>query len=185
MAWGDVRDAGLMTDDDLHQKLKAGGVTMAELREWQAARENRKPTTPNPFEIAAMRAAIRALVEAVGRATPGLDVEEAMRAVQRREAQGSTDLGHEVAIPHARLPGLPRTLVAIARLAEPLRWRPHGDPVQLVFLVLSPLETPIEQSRALMRVARLVRDEVMAARLAEAPSPEALVEVIRASDLDC
>ncbi len=127
--------------------------------------------------------AIHAMCDVIATTTHHVTTDAAVKGVLKREAQGPTDLGSEVAIPHARIPGLPRTYVAIARLADPMKWRRDGEPVRFVFLILTPAEHPIEQSRALMRVARLVRDEVLFARLAEAPSPEAMLEVVRAADV--
>jgi CBS domain containing-hemolysin-like protein len=175
---------GLLTFEDVLEEL-VGEIhdEFEEVRVWNLADHVARDAAQVDAPLTARDAAIKTLVDQIARAAPEVKPDVAMRAVLKREAQGPTDLGHEVAIPHARLPGLPRTLVAIARLAEPMRWRRDGEPVRFVFLILSPLETPLEQSRALMRVARLVRDQVMFDRLSEAPTPEALLEVVRAADV--
>jgi len=175
---------GLITLEDVLEEL-VGEIhdEFEEVRVWNLADHVAQGAVEIDVELGNRDAAIRKLVDDIARSSPEVKPDVAMRAVLRREAQSSTALGYEIAIPHARLPGLPRTLVAIARLATPMRWRRDGDPVRFVFLILTPAEMPIEQSRALMRVARLVRDEIMFDRLAEAPTPEAMLEVVRAADV--
>jgi CPA2 family monovalent cation:H+ antiporter-2 len=127
--------------------------------------------------------AVRTLVNGIVADTPGLDAEAAVKAVLKREAQASTSVGHGVALPHARIPGLARTRIGLARVEDPMPWRQGGELVRFVFLILSPEEQPIEQVRALSRIATLVRDEALFARLDTAPGVEGVVEVVRAADV--
>jgi len=127
--------------------------------------------------------AVRTMVEAIASADREIDVEAATRAVLRREAIASTSVGHGVALPHARLPGLGGTRIALARVEEPMAWPPGTDLVRFVFLILSPEEQPIEQVRALSRIATLVRDEALFDRLDAAPGVDAVLAVVAAADV--
>ncbi|MBK9030580.1 MAG: DUF21 domain-containing protein [Myxococcales bacterium] len=180
----DDRPIGLITLEDVLEEL-VGEIhdEFEEIRVWNLADHVAPRAVDVALAVDSRDGAIRALVETISRADPTVRVDAAVQAVQRREAQAATSVGQAVAVPHARLPGLARTYVAIARLPEPIPWSRADDLIRFVFLILTPAETPLEQNRALMRVAQLVRDELLFARLDEAPSPEALLEVVRAADV--
>ena len=93
-----------------------------------------------------------------------------------RERIGSTGFGGGVAIPHARLPGLPAPVGLFARLAQPIEFQAvDGIPVDLVFALLSPERGGSEHLKALARVSRRLRDRAFLAKLRGAGSPDALV----------
>jgi len=65
-------------------------------------------------------------------------------------------------VPHARLAGLQASVGAFARLERPADWEAiDGQPVDLVFLLLSP-ETGGEHLAALAAVSRRLRDKTAA-----------------------
>jgi CBS domain containing-hemolysin-like protein len=180
----DGQAIGLITLEDVIEEL-VGEVhdEFEEVRVWNLADHVPAGCVQVDARMRSRDDAVRALTAAISAAAPAIRTGPAVEAVLRREQQGSTAVGQEVAVPHARLPGLGRTYVAFARLAEPISWRKGVDPVRFVFLILTPAETPLEQNRALWRVATLVRDELLFARLDEAPTAEALLEVLRAADV--
>jgi Kef-type K+ transport system membrane component KefB len=79
-----------------------------------------------------------------------------------REALASTGVGDGVAFPHAEVPGLPRPVLAFARLASGADFDPpDGVPVRLVFLLLMPPRDYERQLQLLSAMARLMtRPEV-------------------------
>lgn len=79
-----------------------------------------------------------------------------------RERLGSTGVGHGVAIPHGKLPGLAGIHGLFARLAEPIDFESiDGRPVDLVFVLLAPENAGADHLKALARVSRLLRDPAM------------------------
>jgi PTS system nitrogen regulatory IIA component len=92
-------------------------------------------------------------------------------------------VGHGVLVPHARLPGLPSPLVAVGRFpkAPPLPV-PDGIPPRLVFLILTPLETPTIQLKILQRIASLVTNDTLRRKALRAKTDEALLELLRTAD---
>lgn len=98
-----------------------------------------------------------------------------LASLREREQTLSTAWGGGVAVPHARVPGLSRSVVALARLASPIEFgAPDGCPVDLLVVLLSPAEEPGEHLRLLARLARRMRDASVVARL-RAAADEAAV----------
>ena len=92
-----------------------------------------------------------------------------------REKLGSTGFGGGVAIPHAKLPGLPAVTGIFARLAQPIEFDAVDDlPVDLVFTLLSPEGSGADHLKALARVSRRLRDRPFLDKLRGAGSRDAL-----------
>jgi len=64
--------------------------------------------------------------------------------LRRREALGSTGIGHGIAIPHGRSTAVPDVMIAFGKSEKGIDWESiDNKPVHLVFLVLAP---PQEQN---------------------------------------
>ena len=76
----------------------------------------------------------------------------------QRERLGSTGVGNGIAIPHGKLPGLPRICGLFVRLDRPIDFEALDDePVDLVFLLLAPEGSGADHLKALARIARVMR----------------------------
>lgn len=92
-----------------------------------------------------------------------------------RERLGSTGFGGGIAIPHGKIDGLDRVVGLFARLTTPIDFAAIDDlPVDLVFLLLSPVDAGVEHLKALARVSRRMRDKTFVAKLRGAGSDDAL-----------
>ena len=100
-------------------------------------------------------------------------------AIAEREQLGSTGFGGGVAIPHGKLPTLERVYALVARLASPVDYKSiDHEPVDLVFLLLSPSNAGADHLKALAAVSRLVRHEPTVEKLRGARSRDALAAVL-------
>jgi mannitol/fructose-specific phosphotransferase system IIA component (Ntr-type) len=100
-----------------------------------------------------------------------------------RESQMPTDVGHGVAIPHARCPGIPRSILVLGRSDQGIVFNERtGDLVRLIFLLVTPAERPQTQVFFLTQLARVAESEFVRERLARAGSAEEVVEIIAAAD---
>jgi mannitol/fructose-specific phosphotransferase system IIA component (Ntr-type) len=82
-----------------------------------------------------------------------------VKAILKREQLGSTGIGHGVAIPHTKYPGVPQTTGVVAVSQRGVDFASlDGEPVYVFFLLVSPSETPDNHVRALKTIARSVRD---------------------------
>jgi PTS system nitrogen regulatory IIA component len=96
-----------------------------------------------------------------------IDLQVILDALQTREALGSTGVGQGIALPHARIPGLPQIFGLFVRLERPIDFDAiDKEPVDLVFLLLTPAQSSgNEHLAALAAVARHLRDRNLAAQL--------------------
>ena len=76
-----------------------------------------------------------------------------------RERLGTTGIGHGIAIPHGKLPGLDRVYGVFARLERAVDFDAIDDqPVDLIFLLLAPANSGSDHLKALAKVSRMLRD---------------------------
>lgn len=75
-----------------------------------------------------------------------------------REELGSTALGHGVAVPHCKMAGLGRSVLAVATCPDGVDFEAEdGKPARLVFLLVSPASSPADHLRALAAVSAWVK----------------------------
>lgn len=109
----------------------------------------------------------------------GIDAGTVLEALVEREAEGSTGVGHGVAVPHARLPGLGRMRAVFVRMEQPVAFDAVDDqPVDLLFALFAPPEAGSEHLRALSRVSRLLRRTEVRQRLRKARSVDAIYALL-------
>jgi len=109
----------------------------------------------------------------------GLDAELVLERLDEREKLGSTGFGRSVAIPHARMPGLKRSVGGVIRLTRPVDFAAaDGMPVDLVFGLLSPEHCGAMHLHALASISRLMRDERMHEAMSDAPDAEAIYSLL-------
>lgn len=105
----------------------------------------------------------------------GTDARVIVEKLVERERLGSTGFGGGIAIPHGKIDGLDRVVGVFARLTTPIDFAAIDDlPVDLVFLLLSPIDAGVEHLKALARVSRRLRDKAFVAKLRGAGSDDAL-----------
>lgn len=107
------------------------------------------------------------------------DPQEILDALMERESLGSTGVGQGVAVPHARLPGLKRMMGVFVRLESPIPFESVDDrPVDLMFVLLAPLDAGVEHLRALARVSRTLRQRDLREQLRQARTADTLYALL-------
>lgn len=105
---------------------------------------------------------------ALRRIPPGelpLPIEPIMLSVADRERLGSSYVGRRLAIPHARLSRLTRPMVIVARLKEPIAAPVHGEDINLLFILLTPADTPRIHQILLSHIAGIFESDFLEGRL--------------------
>jgi PTS system nitrogen regulatory IIA component len=124
----------------------------------------------------------KALLQEIARraaAMTGISERQIYDVLAERERLGSTGIGHGIAVPHGKLPGLTRLCGLFARLERPIAFEAIDDqPVDLVFALLAPVEAGAEHLRALARVSRLLRDAAICQKLRGTDNADALYALL-------
>ena len=120
---------------------------------------------------------------AIASARLGFDSEAIVETIAERERLGSTGFGNGVAIPHGKVAGLSGIYASVVRLAEPVDYKAiDGQPVDLVFLLLSPPDAGAEHLKALAAVSRVIRHGPTLEKLRGARSRDAFAAVLMGAD---
>ena len=113
----------------------------------------------------------------------GLDPEKVQACIADRERLGTTGFGNGVAIPHGKIAGLSTLFAMVVRLAEPIDYKAVDEvPVDIVFLLLSPLDAGAEHLKALAAVSRVVRNPATLEKMRGARSRDAFAAVLMGAD---
>lgn len=108
-----------------------------------------------------------------------LDEHKVFETLWEREQLGTTGIGGGTAVPHGRLPELSRPIALFARLEKPVDFEAiDGEPVDLVLMLMAPEFAGADHLKALARVARVLRDVTIAAKLRATHDPAALYAVL-------
>ena len=109
----------------------------------------------------------------------GLPAREIFDALLQRERLGSTGVGDGIAIPHGKLANCKHIFGIFARLERPIDFEaPDGLPVDLIFLLIAPESAGADHLKALAMIARVLRDQAMAAQLRATRDASALYSLL-------
>ena len=102
------------------------------------------------------------------------------RAVHEREAMGTTALGHDIAIPHARTDQVVQILFAVGRSNSGILFE-GKDPqmVKLIFLMGTPKKMVMEYLQLLGSLAKVLKEEPFRASLLAASSPDEFIRLFQ------
>jgi len=109
----------------------------------------------------------------------GLTERTIFETLMERERLGSTGIGRGTAVPHGRVHNLARICGMFVRLEKPVEFDAVDDqPVDLVFLLLTPDGAGADHLKALARVTRLLRDRSVCEKLRGADRADALYAIL-------
>ena len=113
----------------------------------------------------------------------GVDAALVVERLTERERLGSTGFGGGIAIPHGKIDGLDHVVGLFARMAQPVDFGSIDDePVDLIFMLLSPTDAGAAHLKALAQVSRVLRDRAFVAKLRGAASDDALFALFDAGE---
>jgi len=93
------------------------------------------------------------------------------QAVMEREALGSTAIGKGLALPHARTQYVDEIIIAVTRLKTGIEFdATDGEPVELIFLLGTPLKVVGEYLSVLAKLSKIVKDDKTRKKILKAKS---------------
>lgn len=108
---------------------------------------------------------------------------QVFEALQERESLGPTSVGHGLALPHARLADIDKVVGAFIRLERPIDFgAADRQPVDLVFVLLAPLDSGVDHLKALALVSRTLRQPDLCAKLRANTDPATLHALLTESE---
>ena len=123
--------------------------------------------------------ALRTLVDAaVGGRGIG-DPASILGLILKREEEGSTFFNEGVAFPHARVENLEHPVVAMGVTRQGVADISTEKPVEYIFLVLTPAESPDIQVRILGILARVSRNRHLLLKIQSCGTPEEILSAIQ------
>ncbi len=106
--------------------------------------------------------------------------EEALRALRKREEKMSTGIYKGVAVPHATFEGIDKLRGVIGISKRGIDFDSlDGNPVYLVFMLVSPPNQAEAHLEALRQIAILIQDPLLLENLMKAATPEKVYALIR------
>ncbi|MEO0085146.1 MAG: SLC13 family permease, partial [candidate division WOR-3 bacterium] len=122
------------------------------------------------FEFVAARLVERGIVA---------DAAVLVSELMKREAQGSTGVGHGVALPHVALDSLRQVVVVLVRLTTTMPWQAiDNEPVRLVVLILGPASDRSTYLKVLAETARSLNQPSVVSSVLRAHTAAEAAEIV-------
>ena len=129
------------------------------------------------------KGAVNELVECLVKEKKLKDSLKAISAVMEREKLGTTGVGQGVAIPHGRTDVVSELVGAVGISKQGVEFEAlDGEPVYIIFLLLSPPGSGGQHLRALAKVSRLCKDKFFRQALMESKTKEEILKIIQQED---
>ncbi|MEJ2085493.1 MAG: PTS sugar transporter subunit IIA [Acidobacteriota bacterium] len=124
--------------------------------------------------------ALRAMAERLSQLPSIGSCDDLYRRLWEREELGTTAIGRQVAVPHCKVEGLGAVIVAVGISENGVDFGSEdGLPVRLLFVVVSPEESPAEHLQSLSAISKWVRENDHVERVLSLSDPQEIGRLIR------
>jgi PTS system fructose-specific IIA component/PTS system nitrogen regulatory IIA component len=113
------------------------------------------------------------------------DEDEVVAAILKREELGSTGIGNGVAVPHTKHPAVDQLVATVAVSQNGVDFASlDGEPVFILFLLISPLDRPGDHLRGLENISRHLRQQDFCSFLRQSDTIKAIWGNLEEADTD-
>ena len=137
------------------------------------------------LEATEKEAVIKELVSSLVKAgqLKSSEEENIVQAVLKREELGSTGIGRGIAVPHTKHPSVTEPIGTVGVSHNGVDFMSlDGEPVNLFFMLISPLDKPSEHLQALENISKQLQDETFCRFLKQAKTPADVNQVLEEAD---
>jgi len=107
------------------------------------------------------------------------DYHTVLKVVMEREAVRSTGVGQGFAIPHGKCNGVDRLVMAVGKTVRPIEFESiDKQPVDLIVLLISPLDQTGPHIRAIAGISRIMADPKIRQNISESSTSDQLYQII-------
>ncbi len=132
-----------------------------------------------PLDATAKEPAIYELVDLLADKVGIAQKEQLKKAVWAREITRTTGIGHGVGIPHGKVEGVAKLCMAIGKTSRPIEYGSiDRRPVDLILLLVSPLDQTGPHIQALATISRMLTDAGFRGAIRSAVSSQELYRII-------
>ncbi len=134
------------------------------------------------IEGTSVLAATRNALQRIGTADLPVSRDAILFSIADRERLGGSYVGRRLAIPHARLSKLEHPMVIVARMKTPIPAPVQGEDINLLFILLTPADTPRIHQILLSHIAGIFESDFLEGRLEDATTAAELHNVITTAE---
>lgn len=107
------------------------------------------------------------------------DEEAGLRDLFAREEMGSTGIGKNVALPHAKTDAVDELIMTVGISRDGIEYGGiDEEDVNIFFMFLCPMDKTQAYLKTLARISRLIREDKFREKLIRAKTPKEIVEII-------
>ena len=107
------------------------------------------------------------------------DEEGALKDLFAREEMGSTGIGKNVALPHAKTDAVDELIMTVGISREGIEYGGIDEEnVNIFFMFLCPMDKTQEYLKTLEKISRLIREDKFREKLIKSKTPNEIVEII-------
>ncbi|MDR3243623.1 MAG: PTS sugar transporter subunit IIA [Elusimicrobiota bacterium] len=129
------------------------------------------------------KSAIVELVDVLKNTGKVKESDEIIEVVLEREKLGSTGIGQGVAIPHGKTDAISEQSGVLGISKKGIEFNSlDGELVNIIFLLVGPVEVAGQHLKALSRISRLFKDKFLRQAIKEAANVDEIIKIIQQED---
>ena len=126
---------------------------------------------------------VKEMVETLAKTGSVKNAARAVEVLLEREKLGSTGIGQNIAVPHAKSEEVKNLVLGVGISEKGVDFEAlDGDPVNIIFMVIAPIDATGLHLKVLARIARLLKDKVFRNSLRSHKTAEKIYETIKEED---